>query len=271
MALTTHETIHRPAALAVAEPPVVVKLGGSALDDADAALDEVAALWRAGWQPVLAHGGGPLIDQWLRRLGLTPQFHNGRRVTDAPTLEVARAVMAGVINGDIVRRLVARGVRAVGMSGLDAGLIRAQQSDPTLGLVGLDPVAQAEPVWTLLRAGYLPVIASLALSPTDACLNVNADDVALALATALEASRLAFISDVAGVRDGAGQVIARLAPRQAEALLRDHTISGGMVPKVQACLAALEAVRAIYILDSAGATHLRAMFAGDAIFGTRIG
>ncbi|MBA3826399.1 MAG: acetylglutamate kinase [Ktedonobacterales bacterium] len=254
-----------------AQQPVVVKLGGSALDAADAVLDEVAALWRAGWQPVLVHGGGPLIDAWLRRLGLMPQFHDGRRVTDAATLEVARAVMVGVINADLVRRLVARGVPAIGLSGLDAGLVRAQQRDPVLGLVGLDPRVDPTPVQMLLSTGYLPVIAPLALGPNDICLNINADDVALALARALVAARLAFISDVAGVRDGAGQVIAQLAPRQATQLLRDGAITGGMVPKVMACLAALDTVAAIYILDGAGATRLGALFAGEAALGTRIG
>jgi acetylglutamate kinase len=273
MAMTTQQRAARtqPLSRPSAQPPVVVKLGGSALDAADAALDEVAALWRAGWQPVLVHGGGPVIDAWLRQLGVTPQFHNGRRVTDAATLEVARAVMVGVINGDLVRRLVARGIPAIGLSGLDAGLIRAQQSDPTLGLVGLDPQVEASPLRMLLAAAYLPVVAPLALGQNDICLNINADDVALALATALAAARLAFISDVAGVRDGTGQVIAQLTQHQAAQLLREGTITGGMVPKVTACLAALDTVAAIHITDGAGAAHLGALFAGEADLGTRIG
>jgi acetylglutamate kinase len=220
---------------------------------------------------VLVHGGGPVIDHWLRRLGLVPRFHQGRRVTDAATLEVARAVMVGLINGDLVRQLVARGVPALGLSGLDGGLIRAEQHDPALGLVGLDPQADAASLRTLLTADYLPVVAPLALSHDGACLNVNADDAALAIALALRARRPAFISDVAGVRGSAGQVIAHLTPHHAVQLLREGTISGGMVPKVTACLAALDAVGAIYILDGAEATGLRALFAGEATLGTHIG
>jgi acetylglutamate kinase len=272
MAMTTRERLRGEIVMrTAAQPPVVVKLGGSALAATDSALDEVAALWRAGWGPVLVHGGGPVINQWMRRMGMTPQFYEGRRVTDAATLEVARAVMVGLINGDLVRGLVARGIPAIGLCGLDGGLIHAQMGDPALGLVGLDPQADPAPVQTLLQAGYLPVIAPLAVSPYGECLNVNADDAALALATALGATRLAFISDVPGVRGSIGQIIGHLTPHHATQLLREGTITGGMVPKVKACLAALDAVDAIYIVDGVGATHLSALFAGKVACGTRIG
>ncbi len=248
----------------------VVKIGGSTLDGVAGVLDALAAAWRAGYAPVVVHGGGPIINEWLRRLGIVPQFVAGRRVTDAATLEVACAVMGGVINNGLVEELVRRGVPAVGLSGLAAGMIRAERAGDDHGLVGLNPQADAAPLRALLAGGFVPVVAPLALGPAGECLNLNADDAAMALARALNADHLLFVSDVPGVRDKAGAIIPRLTARAADALLRDGTITGGMIPKIEACLTALEDVPAIHIIDSAAATDLRGVLAGDHAAGTRL-
>jgi acetylglutamate kinase len=250
--------------------PCVVKIGGSMLDDAGGLLDALADLWRAGQSPVVVHGGGPAIDAWLRRLGIVPQFAQGRRVTDASTLSVVRAVLAGEINSLLVAALVARGVPAVGLSGLAAGMLRAECAAPEQGFVGIAPHADAAPIRALLAAGFVPIVAPLALGPDATCLNVNADDAATAIARDLEATHLFFVSDVPGVRDAAGALCPRLTATDALALLDDGTITGGMIPKMQACLAALADVGAIHILDEVGARELPQVIAGKCAVGTRI-
>ena len=235
----------------VADPPVVIKIGGSTLDDARPALTEIANLWRAGWQPVVVHGGGPAINTMLEKLGVKPHFIDGRRVTDSATLEVVRAVLVGQINSEIVRILEAQHCAAVGLSGLDGQMVRARRAAPELGLVGLiNAVFPALPR-TLTRTGFVPVIAPLGLGPEDECLNINADDVATALAAALHASSLIFLSNVSGVKDDHGQLIPRLTRSRAAALIADGIIAGGMVPKIQGCLAALDRVPSIHIVDGA--------------------
>jgi acetylglutamate kinase len=248
----------------------VVKIGGSTLDAAAGVLDALAAAWQAGYAPVVVHGGGPIIDEWLRRLGIAPRFVAGRRVTDAATLEVVRAVMGGAINSGLVAELVRRGVPAVGLSGLAAGMLRAERADAAHGLVGMNPRAEAGQLHALLACGFVPVVAPLALGPAGECLNLNADDAAMAVARALHADHLLFVSDVPGVRDSAGAIIPRLTAERAGELLRDGTVSGGMIPKVEACLAALADVPAIHILDSAAAADLHAVLAGDRAAGTRL-
>ena len=249
---------------------VVIKLGGSILDAGDAALDDIAALHRAGYQVVLIHGGGPMINQWLQRLGIVPRFIAGRRVTDSTTLEIVRAVMAGQINTEIVRLLGLRGIRAVGLSGLDAGMIHVQQAPAELGLVGIEPSANPAVIQAVLALPGIPVITSLGLGPDGACLNVNADDVATAIAVALHASDLIFMSDVPGVRDAAGNVIAQLTAAAAQQLIAEGVIAGGMVPKIQGCLAALDHVQRIHILAGQQPGALRALLGTERHFGTQI-
>lgn len=228
--------------------PVVIKLGGSVLDEALGMLDDVAALWRAGYPVTLVHGGGPAINRWLAQMGVTPRFINGRRVTDAATLTVVRAVMAGEINTEIVRQLGLRGVRAVGLSGLDAAMIQARRAEPDLGLVGLHPHADPLALRAILAAGALPVVTPLGLGPAGECLNINADDVATAIAIALHAAELIFLSDVPGVCDTTGTVIPTLTPASVRELLATGIITSGMIPKIEGCLAALAAVRRVHII-----------------------
>jgi len=243
--------VRQPADITDFSSPTVIKIGGSTLDKAQPVFRQVVHLWRTGRRPVIVHGGGPAINRWLHRLGVEPQFSGGRRVTDAATLEVVRAVMVGQINGDIVRTLVSAGGRAVGFSGIDGGLIRARRAAPELGLVG--QVAEVDPalIQMAVEAGYIPVITPLGIGPDNEYLNINADDVALAVATALRARDLVFLSDVAGILDRQGHSIDRITPTQARSLMTNGVVTGGMVPKVEACLAALASVRRVTIVDGA--------------------
>ncbi len=227
----------------------VIKIGGSVMARLDGALADVAAAQRAGRRVVLVHGGGPAIDAWLARLGVAPVFLGGRRVTDATTLDVVRAILIGQINSEIVRALVANGVPAAGLSGMDAGMIHAHRAAPELGLVGLPERVQPSLLVALLQAGFVPVLAPLCLGPEDECLNVNADDVATAVAAALGAGDLVFASDVPGVHDANGVIVPHLTEGQARDLLAGGIITGGMAPKVENCLAALRHVPRVHILD----------------------
>jgi acetylglutamate kinase len=242
---------------APAAAPMVVKLGGSLLEDTvrrAAALDALAARARAArskrWSEgplVLVHGGGKQVDAWLARLGVPRRVHQGIRITDAPTLDAVVAVLSGLVNSMLVAELSARGVRAFGLSGIDGRLLQAVPMEPVresegvvdYGHVGRIACADPRPVRALIRSGYVPVIASLALGPQARLLNINADAAASAIASALEARRLVFLTDVEGLLDTQGQRVARLSAARARALLEGPAVSGGMRPKLQACLEAL--------------------------------
>ena len=232
---------------------VVVKLGGATLggatfDGGGALLEEVAALARAGLRVVLVHGGGPLITAWLERLGVPTRFVDGQRVTDEAALEVATMVLRGTVNTGIVAALGRLGVRAVGLSGADDGLLRARRR-PGLGFVGEAPEVNAALPRALLDQGIVPVIAPLGLDAEGALLNINADVATAAIAAALEADAALFLTDVPGVRGPDGAVRSSLDRVTVRALIAEGTISGGMIPKVEACLTALEGARRAIILD----------------------
>ncbi len=251
----------------------VIKIGGSVLDDSIAILEEISELWKSGRRIALVHGGGPVIDVWMRRMGVTPVFINGRRVTDAATLEIVRSVLIGKINSEIVRALQTFGVRAVGLCGMDGGMIRAKRANPELGLVGLAELADGDLLETLLSAGFLPVIAPLCLGPDDECLNVNADDAANCIARALRAENLVFLSNVSGVYSAGKSLIPILTEEHARELLAQGVISGGMAPKIEACLAALDDVAAVHIIEGSHPGIVLRAFAdhdGDEPVGTRI-
>ncbi len=228
---------------------VVIKLGGAALPHRQTVLEDLRRVQGAGFRPILVHGGGPVISEWLQRLGKEPVFVNGLRQTDAETLEVAVMVLAGKVNKDLVAVLQGGGTPAVGLSGVDGGFIRARrQTSPDIGLVGEVEGIDPRPVEVLAGAGYVPVVAPIALGPEGA-LNVNADTVAGDIARALGAAGLIFLTDVAGVKDRAGNVLPALDRAHADALQREGVISGGMIPKVEACLRCLDRVAQATILD----------------------
>ena len=228
---------------------LVIKLGGSALDNQRDALEDIVWLRGLGAYPVLAHGGGPEINQWLARTGLPRRFERGLRVTDAATLDVVRMVLAGKVNGDLVRLLVSLGGRAVGLTGLDGGLLCARQIAPDLGYVGAVTAVDAGVITALSEAGFIPVVAPLALGEGDTVLNVNGDDAAADLARGLSAAKLLYLSDVPGILDAQGRLLSELNDREVRALIAEGVISGGMIPKAEAALRALETTERVHIVD----------------------
>ncbi len=220
----------------------MVKLGGSTLGAHDTSIADIAAARRGGRQAVVVHGGGAAISAWLARSGIEPRFARGLRVTDAATLEVVVAVLAGVVNKQIVAQLGALGAPAIGLSGADSLILQARRYDEALGFVGKIERVNPYPVEELLRLGYLPVIAPIAVESDDGAapqlLNTNADTAAGELAAALHAGRLVFLTDVDGVLDGERRVLPRLSVAQARGLIAEGIAAGGMVPKLEAAVRA---------------------------------
>jgi acetylglutamate kinase len=245
----------------------VVKLGGETLAEQHDTLRGVASL--AGeYRLVIVHGGGKRLSRWLDRLGIESRWDQGRRVTDDDALEVAVAVLGGAVNKELVSSLVGLGVGAVGLSGVDGGLLIAERI-PGLGRVARVSGARPELLQSLLDGGRVPVIAPLALDESGAICNVNADEVAAGLARALRA-RLVLLSDTDGVRDGQGRRIDRLDAAGAEARIADGTISGGMIPKVRGGLSVLDGGSPeVVIADGRSPDALRRALT-DASFGTRL-
>ncbi|MCC7106561.1 MAG: acetylglutamate kinase [Chloroflexi bacterium] len=227
---------------------IVLKIGGS-IEGEGTLLQDVALLQRLGVQPVIVHGGGPAITDLARRLGLETRFVQGRRYTDEATLDCARMVLVGKINGDIVAELHRLGARAFGLNGLDGRLIRARLRDPELGLVGEVEDFDLAPLELLIERGYIGVMAPVASGPNGEPLNINADSVAGDLARALSAEKLVLFTDVPGVLDADQQLIREISEQRVRWMIEDGTISGGMIPKVEACLRALETVPRVHILD----------------------
>ncbi|RHW16738.1 acetylglutamate kinase [Sphingomonas gilva] len=245
----------------------VVKYGGHAMGDPELARDfaeDVVLLKAVGINPVVVHGGGPQIGSMLKRLGVESRFVDGLRVTDAETAEVAEMVLAGKINKEIVGWIGAAGGRAVGISGKDAGLVvaekiggkRAPNPDSgierhvDLGFVGEPVRVDRKIIDTLSSAGIIPVIAPVGLGVDGHTYNINADTMAGAIAAALGASRLFLLTDVAGVLGKDGALLTDLTPADIGRLREDGTISGGMIPKLDTCVTAVEAgVDAAVILD----------------------
>ncbi|MBI3975793.1 MAG: acetylglutamate kinase [Armatimonadetes bacterium] len=224
---------------------VVIKYGGSLLGRvAGTVIEDLVALAGAGVHPVLVHGGGPEISRWLERLGRTPRFVEGLRVTDDETMEIVEMVLSGRANKTLVGRLIAAGGSAVGLSGRDARLFEAVPlvDPPGLGRVGTIVAVHPDIIHTLTAVGHLLVVASVGLDAEGEPLNLNADHAAAALAAALGASKLIVLTDVDGIfreRDGRRELLSVLTAAEARALEAEGVIAGGMIPKVEAALAAL--------------------------------
>lgn len=232
---------------------VVIKFGGHAMGD-DAAMEtfarDVVLMRQVGVNPVIVHGGGPMINEMLEKLAIKSDFVNGKRVTDAATMEVVEMVLSGRVNKRIVQALGAQGGRAVGLSGKDANLVTCDPADPALGLVGVPADVDPAILHTLFRDDAIPVIAPLGVGRDGETYNINGDTMAGAIAAALRADRLLLLTDVDGVRDAEGNVITDLKADQVRAMTADGTISGGMIPKTETALHAIEGgVRAVVILD----------------------
>jgi len=247
---------------------LVVKLGGTTIAEQSQVLHEVAAVARR--RPVvLVHGGGKRITEWLERLGVPSRFEGGLRVTDAQSLEVAAAVLRGVVNSELVAGLRDLGVDAVGLSGVDGGLLIAERV-PKLGLVASVVGLRRDLLDAVLVADQVPVVAPLARDSDGVVCNVNADDAAAGIAAGLGARQLVLLTDVDGVRDADGKRLETLTVGEAEELISAGVIAGGMVPKIRAALSALawEGSEAIIADSSAPNALERAL--NDPTFGTRI-
>lgn len=233
---------------------VVVKFGGNAMGDAAAMSEfarDIVLMKQVGMNPVVVHGGGPMINEMLDKLGIKSEFIRGKRVTDQATVEVVEMVLTGLVNKRIVQAIMDEGGRAVGLSGKDDDLLVAEPDDPELGFVGRPAQMNVQVLRDLYEAGIIPVVAPVATGTEKGqTFNVNGDTVAGALAGALKADRLLLLTDVAGVKDADGEVVTQLTVEQVRALTADGTIAGGMIPKTETALAAIEqGVRAVVILD----------------------
>jgi acetylglutamate kinase len=236
---------------------VVIKYGGSAMVDEQlrhSFAGDVTLLSLVGIKPVVIHGGGPQINQSLQARGIESQWVDGLRVSDAQTVKVVQSVLAGEVNPDIVRLLIGHDARAAGITGIDGGLFGARQKDPRLGFVG--EVAQVDPeiIFGMFEHGLVPVIAPLARGQEDGQVyNLNADTAAASLASALQAEKLVFLTDVEGLYrnvDDDASLIQQMNLSEARSLMKSESISGGMLPKLESSIAAMEAgVRRTHILD----------------------
>ncbi len=234
---------------------IVIKIGGSTFDSRDTTVADIVTLQKQGKSLVIVHGGGNLITEWLARQEVATKFVRGERVTDAAALEVVTAVLAGLVNKEIVAAINGLGGQAVGISGVDGGLIQGRIKDREMGYVGSVVKVNTAPLEALLKAGFMPVVSPLGLLAFDkpdnvsGIININGDPVAGELAAALGAARLIFLTDVAGVLDASGKVVSRLSAGEAEALLASSVASGGMIPKINACLKALTGATNTCIID----------------------
>jgi len=244
----------------------VVKYGGHAMGDPGAARDfaeDIVLLKAVGINPVVVHGGGPQIGAMLKKLGVQSSFVDGLRVTDKATAEIAEMVLSGGINKELVGWIAQAGGKAIGISGKDAGLVTARKvtrtvTDPDshieqvvdLGFVGEPELVDTTFLATASEAGMIPIVAPIAAGAAGETYNINADTMAGALAAALGAARLFLLTDVAGVMDQDGTLLTRLTPADIARLHEEGTISGGMIPKLETCVAAVEAgCEAAVVLD----------------------
>ncbi len=233
----------------------VVKIGGSTYGNHDTTLEDLVTLQQRGQHPVVVHGGGNAISEWLERLSVPVRFVRGLRVTDAGTLQVVVGVLAGMVNKELVAGIEVLGGMAVGLSGVDGGLLQAEVKEPSLGYVGEVVQVDTGIIHTLVEARCIPVIAPLGLHKSKKkgengyLLNLNADTVAGDIAAAIRAEKLIFLTDVAGIRSNIGEVIKRLSREEAKGLLTSGVASGGMIPKVEAALRALATVPVTRIID----------------------
>lgn len=241
---------------------LVIKYGGAAQVDETlkrAFAEDVVLMSYIGINPVIVHGGGPKINQTMERMGKKPSFIHGHRVTDKETMEIVEMVLGGLINKQIVSLINGQGGKAVGLSGKDGGLISARKKtirvkksaeEIDIGLVGEVTAVRPDIILNLQKDGFIPVISPVGVGPKGETLNINADEMAASVAASIKAEKLIFLTDVEGIKDAKGKVLASLGKSQAKKLLTSGAASGGMIPKVQAALKALDAgVGKVHIID----------------------
>lgn len=232
---------------------VVIKLGGHAMSSAKALASfarDVVLMKQVGMNPVIVHGGGPMINEMLVKLNIKSKFVGGKRVSDETVVEVVEMVLSGKINKGIVQAINDQGGKAVGLSGKDANLMVCDFDNPELGFVGKPVEMNPEVLETFFTSDHIPVVAPLGAGKNGETFNVNADTAAGAIAAALKADRLLLLTDVDGVKDANGNVVTQLTAAQVKKLTKQNIIAGGMIPKTETALAAIDGgVRAVVIID----------------------
>jgi len=231
---------------------IVVKIGGVALSSQDTTFEDVVALQHRGVKLVIVHGGANIVNRWLDKQGVATSFVNGERVTDHATLEMVTAVLAGLVNKEIVANINCLGGRAFGLSGVDGGLLGARAGDKTMGFVGRIEHVAAAPLLALIEADFVPVVAPISLNlgcEAPHMLNCNGDTVAGEIAAALGAEKLIFLTDVAGILDGSGKLINELSASEAEGLITSGVAKKGMIPKIRAGVHVLSNKGIVRIVD----------------------
>ena len=216
-------------------------------------MEDIALLWLIGVKVVLVHGGGPEISSTMKKLGKQAQFVNGLRVTDKETVDIVQMVLAGKVNKDLVNLLQMKGGHAVGLSGIDGGILEATMKNESLGFVGDITKVRTQPITDLLEKGYIPVVSTVASDRQGNVYNINGDTAAAVIAGALQAERMILMTDIAGIlrdKDDPNSLIPDLTVSQARQLFYDGVISGGMIPKVECCIEAIEhGVKHVVIMD----------------------
>jgi acetylglutamate kinase len=230
----------------------VVKIGGGVLDDRNSILEDMVELQKQGVLLIVVHGGGQVVSDWLHRLGISPCFVRGLRVTDKETLRTVVAVLGGLVNKELVTAIQTLGGKVVGLSGCDGNLLRAQMKDPELGYVGEVVSVNLSLLETLLGAGYIPLVAPVCtglIRGKESLLNVNGDTIAGEIAGAVSAGKLIFLTDVDGIYDGSGKAVPRLGRKEARKMIDSGLAAGGMIPKIEAGLKAMLSVPIVRIID----------------------
>jgi len=215
----------------------VVKIGGVALSSQDTTFDDIVTIQQRGLKLVVVHGGANIVNRWLEKQQISTNFVNGERVTDQVTLEIVTAVLAGLVNKEIVANINCLGGRAFGMSGVDGGLLGARVSDEAMGFVGQIDVVDTRALLALIEAGFVPVVAPISLNlgcELPHLLNCNGDTVAGEIAATIGAKKLIFLTDVAGILDRSGKIFKDLSIDEAEALITSGVAKKGMIPKIRA-------------------------------------
>lgn len=235
---------------------VVVKYGGNAMINEELkrqVMEDIVLLWLIGVKIVLVHGGGPEISEFMDKVGKKPEFVDGLRVTDKETVDIVQMVLAGKVNKTLVNLLQTKGGNAIGLSGMDARLIEAKIKDAKLGYVGEITDVHINPIMDLLYHNYIPVVSTIACDKEGNAYNVNGDTAAAYIAGALGAKRLIMMTDIGGIlkdKDDPSTIITNITPKEAQKLCEDGTVNGGMIPKVECCITAIEqGVEKVIIMD----------------------
>jgi len=235
---------------------VVIKYGGNAMVNEQLkqqVMEDIALLWLVGVKVVLIHGGGPEISQTMEKLGKQAVFVDGLRVTDKETIDIVQMVLAGKVNKSLVNLLQVKGGHAIGLSGIDGGVIEAEMKNEALGFVGRITKIRTQPITDLLEKNYIPVISTVASDRKGNVYNINGDTAAAHIAGALGAERLIMMTDIAGIlrdKDDPSTLIPHITVKEARELYNEGVISGGMIPKVECCVEALEhGVENVVIMD----------------------